>query len=369
MQITNNGDNVTVYDYLTKFGKPNIACRIVLYSVDDAVNIAVTDTDKYGYYEFRLTETILKIGKYEIQKYGSGTVPKLAPDGDWESFDYLGNGVIGNLNDLVFDSSQAVPNLPVLTIEEKEAIADINNVEKSIIEVGITNIVLKRGRIAKIKVFYKSISATVYNILEEFIIDTSQATPSTLEVVTDIVLLNKPEYFDFKVQMFGVKSDVGKDLDNAEVNIYSLSKELDGIADVSEYYEVTDLRVTNAPDGESGGLSSPFANLAWTDYRSIARSLYPKNIKSGYDGTVISAGLSYDQSRRIESYVVFMYVSDTATDPPHPYPASDTGWYFMGEYTVAEAKIRCPNTKYVGFWVGFKMPKTVSSIPVRELNY
>ena len=82
--ITNNG-NVKIFDNIFyKNGKANIGCDVILFCEEDQSIKDRVITDDYGYYEFNLATNTLIGGDYTIQFYGSYTIPKLQPDGDWE---------------------------------------------------------------------------------------------------------------------------------------------------------------------------------------------------------------------------------------------------------------------------------------------
>ena len=71
----------------------------------------------------------------------------------------------------------------------------------------------------------------------------------------------------------------------------------------------------------------------------------------------------------VRTFQVFMYVSPDGNPPPHTYPAIDPGWYYVGEFTSAEARVRCPKQSQVAFWVGMRSEKTDSKITKNFIQY
>jgi len=136
---------------------------------------------------------------------------------------------------------------------------------------------------------------------------------------------------------------------------------------VQEILEVRDLEVLNANNVESGVLNNITANLKWADVREMVFGHFPTSFKNGLTGEEIV--VTYAQAQKVYQYEIFMYVSDDATPPSHSYPANDPGWVYYGASTTNTANVRCPATKYVAFWVGFRTKETSSQIPKPEYDY
>lgn len=70
-------------------GTPVIGGLVAIYFTDSTPELLVskTTTDKYGAWTVEIVNTSLASGHYQIRYYGTGLVPKLPPEGDWELFE------------------------------------------------------------------------------------------------------------------------------------------------------------------------------------------------------------------------------------------------------------------------------------------
>ena len=125
-QIINNAESYTIFGYL-KYrdnGKPNLGCRVILYSETDGVK-GRASTDKYGYYEFVIPKPVY--GKFTVQFYGSKTIQALQPNGDWEQFEITVQDVdliIIPPSNFARDSNGNYPLYPTVTLSEGLNIGD-----------------------------------------------------------------------------------------------------------------------------------------------------------------------------------------------------------------------------------------------------
>jgi hypothetical protein len=90
--ITYNDDSVIIYGQ--KFGSnglPDVGVEVVIYDPALAKVVARDVTRLYGKYSLVVPKDEIPDGKYELRFYGGGYLPKLVPDGDWESFQ-VGSG-------------------------------------------------------------------------------------------------------------------------------------------------------------------------------------------------------------------------------------------------------------------------------------
>ena len=90
--ITYNDDSVIIYGQ--KFGSnglPDVGVEVVIYDPALAKVVARDVTRLYGKYFLVVPKDEIPDGKYELRFYGGGYLPKLVPDGDWESFQ-VGSG-------------------------------------------------------------------------------------------------------------------------------------------------------------------------------------------------------------------------------------------------------------------------------------
>jgi len=85
-------------------GLPNMGCLVILFDPNLDIEIARTTTDKYGFWEFSTQD--LAYGKYQVQFYGSNTIPQLKPNGTWEEIEFYSN--INIAGDPVIDSDGQV---------------------------------------------------------------------------------------------------------------------------------------------------------------------------------------------------------------------------------------------------------------------
>lgn len=76
-------------------GNINIAGQTELYDPDSDTVLGKTSTGSKGEYEFRFPQHQIPSGRYELRFYGSNTVQKYYPEGDWEYLDIV--------NDIIFD--------------------------------------------------------------------------------------------------------------------------------------------------------------------------------------------------------------------------------------------------------------------------
>jgi hypothetical protein len=74
-----------------KFTRSGNAATNVLTYIYNPTTLTVienskTTTDQYGMFSIEIAKTLLPAANYELRFYGSGLIPKLPTDGDWETF-------------------------------------------------------------------------------------------------------------------------------------------------------------------------------------------------------------------------------------------------------------------------------------------
>lgn len=108
---------------------------------------------------------------------------------------------------------------------------------------------------------------------------------------------------------------------------------------------------TGTIDGEH--IYTNTIQLVWDDFRTMKPSQFPMEVTDA-EGNVFE--ISYEQALSIETYVVFMFVSDNEiSSPPNDYPVdtqSPSRWFIVNKTKLSEANVFLPNEKYFAFWVG-----------------
>ena len=129
--VVKYGDSIKVSEY-KKYanGAVNVGCLVVLVRESDSVEIGRIVTDKYGYYEFIINSP--QVGLYQIQFYGSNTIEKFEPDGDWEKFE-ITSDMVNDLNPLEYDDD------PTMVVSEFNSRIDVNKNEIFIFEFLLTD--------------------------------------------------------------------------------------------------------------------------------------------------------------------------------------------------------------------------------------
>jgi hypothetical protein len=371
-----------IFDYLVTNNKANIACLVILFNINNKKEIARTTTDNKGYYEFLTAQ--LKTGTYELQFYGSDTVQKLKPDGDWERFDFISSKETDSIREILFDT------LPTFQATEKNTFIDASKAEKTVIEFNLTNIAPLSGIIKIIEIWYKIYEDgeqsehtqdeldEKYRLLNSFIYTETIPPVFSTKLEYEMQVPEKGKEYDFFVIFYngiGVPAVV-KIMDEGteyeEVAKLRDRIEINGVPDLEEIFGVYNLRLMNEEVGntEAGKLANTFAKLEWLDFKKQERSFFGQTgatVFSGWDGT--SALLTYEQAKKIEKYVIYMRVTDDPTQPPYSYPADIPTWYLVAETDTNTVEIRCPPSKYVAFYCGFRMEGTVTRIEKRNIIY
>jgi hypothetical protein len=374
--ITYSDSSVTIYGQkLGQNGLPDIGVEIVVYDPALAKIVARDVTRKYGQYSIVVPKDEMPDGKYELRFYGGGYAPKLAPEGDWESFQITGASS-PELNPLIF----AVP--PEMTVSEGAQSIDVNKIEYTVARVTFLNLLVSCGTLASISIFYKRHDASDWEQLLNYIVDASTPIAGELSVEQKITLFEKPSSgYDFQAMFTGGDGGTAKDTGGEDIIMLAENVQFNGIEDLAEYYEVRGLSASNV-DGsidpeegqiETGVLLNTFANLKWEELRETSVGSLPLLMTNGYTG--VTTTIFYEQLQKITGYVVYMYVCGDNIPPVHKYPVTAPGdsgkWYFVAETDAANHTVQCPPSKNVAFWVGFKMAttnKTSCLVQIRE-NY
>lgn len=70
-------------------GSYNIGCYVKLVYTDTETLYGTATTNRYGYWKIQIPVNEAISGHYRVEFWGSRTIPKMAPVGDWEEFDLL----------------------------------------------------------------------------------------------------------------------------------------------------------------------------------------------------------------------------------------------------------------------------------------
>jgi hypothetical protein len=336
-------------------GSLNIAGQTELYSKQTGETLGKTSTDKFGYWEFRFPQDSILSGRYEIRFYGSGTKQDYFPEGDWEVLDVVASDT----------EALMLTVLPSLTVTEDDAQIDVNKAEWAVGIAALTNVNVTSGKLLQLEVHYKLSTDVNFEFLTTLPIVVSG---NSVSVNFRFPLKFKEVDYDFFFILKNGAGIVGRTVDTGlDAEITESAVTFNGVADLKETYSVPSVTAKNVSGGK---LIDRNAKLEWTELRTMTAEQFPYNVYSGYNNAVTP--LSYAQSRKVLNYVVYMYVSDDGTPPPVESPATNVYannlWYYVGEFSTNTAEIRCPDSKFVAFWVGFRMT-TTSQIPKRELSF
>jgi len=335
-------------------GSPNIACLVILFSEVTGLEAARTTTNKLGYYEFVFNISGFVFGNYQVQFYGSDTKQKWTPLGDWEIIQ------IGDPKEttLVFNQLPTVVISESTTAQDKTV--DVNKNEMTTVKIDLSNIDIKSGEIALLIVFCMEHTEglTEEQRVEKLRLFRSfkvQAIDGVTEYTfkNEIKLYDKPCYYDFRVQFIGRNLLYSPDAEGKPAKIDLDNVGFDGLEDLTEYFGVYNARLINGVEGADA--ESIFAKIDWLEFRNQSKTYFDaaREVRSGFDDSVKM--LTYNQTRLITSYVVYLFVSESNTLPANLYPGNGDLWYFCGEFSSNSAEIRCPVGKWCGFWVGFRL--------------
>ncbi|MHA2093020.1 MAG: hypothetical protein ACW98F_00055 [Candidatus Hodarchaeales archaeon] len=365
-----------LYGNITTNSRVMPAIAVVLYKVTEAgVITSQSDydtTDSLGDWSFDISES----GWYTVKFYGGGTT-----ETDWILRIYLEFSPV----DLALFEDLTYTTSPTITVTESSVRRDVNKGEISIISISFLNLAPDTGTLTNVEIYYKQSSDSTYEWLRTI---PMVEQPDTLTVRHEIVLKNKPDYYDFRAIFL---NGAGVPYKISEVVYYAeaTNVQLDGIPDVFEYIEVTDLEALNTPDPESGPMLSNTMKMEWTDLKNLEESAFPIETNDAF-GRAYS--LSYVVASKIENYVVYMYLSETNDPPAKQHPGisalwdaipydtapwaykgqafGETGvWVFMGSYTAPYCEVEVPDGRFVSFWVGFKTPKTQTGLSAERAVY
>lgn len=266
---------------------------------------------------------------------------------------------------LVFNTLPTIQILEGDTADDRRI--DVNNNEMTTVRIALKDINIKTGTIAYLSISYMKYQEFTTETPEE--IETIRLEKLILladlkvDIKPDVLvyafrqelpLYDKPSCYDFRFKFIGADLNYGKDKDNTEVVIDKYNISFDGIEDFEEYYGVYNARLINGTEG--GKTESSFVKIKWLDFRLQDKNYFAPSgvlVVSGFDGS--TKLLTYEQVQFITGYVVYMYTADTDEQPINLYPGTGELWYYVDEFASNIAEIRCPASKWVGLWVGFKI--------------
>ncbi len=134
----------------------------------------------------------------------------------------------------------------------------------------------------------------------------------------------------------------------------------DDVGTLASPVEVHVLRGTNTDNAETGNSPSQFIDLEWTDVKTLGVENFPFSRRAGQCGCPMV--VTYEQSRHIVGYDVYMFVSTDTSIPSARFPGGNPeghgSWYLVSTVANNRASIRCPVASVVAFWVGMRMTKT-----------
>jgi hypothetical protein len=127
--------------------QPNIGCLVILYSRSADKEIGRDITKKWGNYLIDVSADDAIPGTYELRFYGSNTIPRLEPFGDWILFTIEDRS---NLP-IVFEQT------PTFTVSEisGKAYVDVNNSEQTYAQFNWTNLSEAEGILKTILIYSK----------------------------------------------------------------------------------------------------------------------------------------------------------------------------------------------------------------------
>ncbi|KYK22771.1 hypothetical protein AYK24_00655 [Thermoplasmatales archaeon SG8-52-4] len=359
-------------------GIPIASMGVVLWKVQENGDlIAQVDydtTERTGLWQFGITET----GWYTVKFYGGGAIPSNNINRVYLEYSPTGT----DYQELTYTIQ------PTFNIIELTSKVDVNKAEKAIIQIAFSNLTPDTGDLRSIEVYSRRTEDAVdYSPFKT--IPIAEDEISALNVRAEIILEAKPDYFDFMAIFFdglGIPYKSG----GTVYQTYDTNVKLDGVPDVYEYVEGVDLEATNTPDPESGTITGNIIKLKWTDLKNLARTAFPIESKDAFGRAVT---ISYEMAQRLIEYIVFMYVSDTETQPIKPYPGiaalygavpfgttqwafkdlqtqtAGKKWVYMGDFATSSAEFTLPRNVWVAFWVGFKTYRTNSQIETERYVY
>jgi len=188
--------------------------------------------------------------------------------------------------------------------------------------------------------------------------------------------------YEFRIKLYNADGQIAVNTNGSQFTIEKIAS-FNGITDLSEYAEVTQLKVINAsnPEGdESSPASLPpggVARLQWNNmanYTSLPNHPISAPSTAGSGLTQSTANINATQLAQITEYVVYMFISTAGLAPVHKWvrPVDANGaWYLVCRTSNTYAEIKCPINKKIAFWVGFGTSGTNESsvIPDQQLTY
>lgn len=358
MDLTYKIEGGNVLFYGTKLRRDNGAvvagCYVVLCNYGDGSIVGRTTTNERGEYRFSLGVDVVPSGKFIARFYGSGVIENLPPEGDWEILTVVSE----NTEALVLNDDL------VVGISEGSAIVDVNKSQFAVGILSITNISILSGVLSEVEVYAKLSSEADYVFVQSV---PTKIVANAISQKFVFSLRSKTVGFDFMLRMKSGGGVIGK-LENGDDAVFMFTNvTINGVDDLAELYEVRDLEIINATNGESGIVYSTFAELRWEDIRNVAQGYFPIITRDGYSGA--DQMLTFEQAQMVKSFEVYMYVTQSSTPPAHQYPGSGGSWFYIGSFETPNAVVRCPKNSKVAFWVGMKTGSTVSSIVKNNIQY
>ncbi len=378
MQQTWQFNNNILYGEFTKDGSTKIAAAAVLYSLDSTDNETQSDyttTDRNGYWEFDISET----GYYTVKFFGANA----------DTTDFIHKIYLEYEQQEVDVAILNYSENPTMSIIELESKIDVNRGEVTKLSFVFYNIAPTSGRLSSIEIYYRRTEdGGDYQPFKTIpIVD---ITLNTITLKVPLELYAKPDYYDFQAIFLNTISIPYKVDDSIYIE-EELNFKVDGVPDVYEYIEGIDLEAINTQDSEQGVITDDTIKLKWGDLKSLEETAFP--IQSN-DAFGREYEITYEVAQRLESYIIFMYVTSENVEPTlkHPGIAAiyggipyggttygfkgildgtlETGkWIFGGEFATPSCELTVPKGYYVGFWVGFKTQKTQSNIELESLVY
>jgi len=340
-------------------GLAGVEVDLILQSTQTCVDS--THSKKHGNWEFPRPPT----GKYDVQFRGRGTTRD-----DW----IFGLEIV-DMTEFEAELPIIFAGTPVLNVSEGASGEDIPDVdfdktEYSTAILALTVLGTSQGKIRKVTSYYRKNGETNYKLLDTYDFDPElpevQSDESAATYKSLIKLRDKPTNFDFKAIFMNPNGEVAES-GGSPVEVTDLNVTFNGVSDLSEYAAVSGLKMVNADDqdGSPTGylMAGDKAILEWDDIKEKARNQFPFSTTDALGNGV---SVSYQQSRKVSAYVVYMFVSDSGSAPEHEYPGTSDAngtWYFMLETKKNYASIPIITGSSFGFWVGFRTESTSTSVP------
>ncbi len=327
---------------------PGVAVRLY----NSAGKVAATTTNKLGEYSF----SDLAANNYQIRFFGEGFT-----EDDYINFVITGTG--GELDPITFAGT------PLLTVAETGYDYEQQG-EISVAQVTLSNLEVTAGKLVSILIEFKLSTDSQWEILKKF--DFGDGLPgvsldlSSVIYNTDIPLKEKPCIYDFRATYFNGDSIAAKSesgvLTTTDTNIT-----FNGIPDVAEYIGVENVTVKNSNAGNNK-IPTNIIMLEWDLPLTTGPGTYTDAVGSEIE-------ITEDQVKNVNSFVVYMFVSEDGNDPddgkfPVSFPTNGT-WYLLSTLPpdVNFASIRLPEKKQVLIWIGFTTPGVVSAATTEVLKF